>query len=633
MPLSGGQTLTERYLLHEPIGEGGSAQVFRATDLHLGRDVALKALHEQVHFLDRERFLREVRILARLSHPGVVAIHDLGQDLGRDFFTMPLLTGGPISKLGPLEDAAESLERFLSAAAFVSQALGHIHHQGLVHRDLTPGNVLLGSDGLPRIMDFGLVSMSEQTRHLTRSGVTLGTPQYMAPEQARGSGVGPSSDLYALGAVLYRVACGSPPFVGDNDQSVLFQHVYEQVPDPRSLNPAIPDSVAEILLQLLAKKPESRPTNAQALAELWVQARHDMHAEAAAQYRGSRSRSGAHAGGPAWPARLRERWQMTLPGEVTWPSAVVAGSGLLAIGTRSGQLALVSSSGDLHATLTAGDEVTAPATFFKDSVIYGAWDGALRRASLDGKVQWTHQTRAELTGAPTLWGQQVLVTSRDGHLHAVNTESGELTWAYRTDGPIAASPVIWGGAALIADENGWLHALDASSGTRLWKAEIGVTHATPALIPLGQGQAALIVATWKGEVHALHLEIKAGRASLAPESVLWSYDLEDEVWAAPAVQGNVVVVAGWGGQVRALNLASGDDIWAHHLDSRVTASPVISGAQVYLASEGGELCALNLEDGRLLWHHREPRGVQATPLADGNSLYVAFMDGTLSAYH
>ncbi len=576
--------------------------------------------------------MREVRILARLSHPGVVAIHDLGQDLGRDYFTMPLLTGGAISALGPLEDAPQSLERFLSAAAFVSGALGHIHDGGLVHRDLTPGNVLLGADGLPRIMDFGLVSMSEHTRHLTRSGVTLGTPQYMAPEQARGSGVGPSSDLYALGAVLYRVACGSPPFVGDNDQSVLFQHVYEQVPDPRDLNPAVPDSVARLLLYLLAKKPEARPPTAAALAELWVQARQDARDAGAAQYRGGRSRSGAHPGGPPAPAALKERWSVTLPGEVTWPAAVVGYQGLLAVGTRSGHLALISSSGDLHATLTAGDEVTAPATLLGSSVIYGAWDGALRRSSVDGAAQWTHQTRAELTGAPTLWGERVLVTSRDGHLHAVNAGSGELAWAYRTDGPIAASPLIWGGAAFVADENGWLHALDAASGAQLWKVEVGVTHATPALMPLGRHEAALLVVTWKGEVHALHLQIKGGRASLAPEAVLWSYDLEDEVWAAPAVQAGLVVVAGWGGQVRALSLGSGDDVWTHRLEGRVTASPVISGAHVYLASELGELCALNLDTGRLIWSQREAQGVQATPLADGGSLYVAFMDGTLRAY-
>ena len=401
--------------------------------------------------------------------------------------------------------------------------------------------------------------------------------------------------------------------------------------DPRELNPAIPDGVARLLLQTLSKKPEDRPASAAELAELWVQARQDAVQQGASQYRGGRGRSGVHAGGPPRPAELKERWQVALPGEVTWPSAVVSSANLLAIGTRSGHLALLSSSGDLHATLTAGDEVTAPATFAGESVIYGAWDGALRRASLNGELLWTHQTRAELTGAPTLWGGRVLVTSRDGHLHAVSAESGELAWAYRTGGPIAASPVIWGGAAFVADENGWLHALDALSGTQLWKVEVGVTHATPALALLGRGEAALIVATWKGEIHALHLRIEAGRASLAP-AVLWSYDLEDEVWAAPAVQGQTVVVAGWGGQVQALSLESGDDIWSHRLEGRVTASPVISGQQVYLASELGELCALDLRTGRLSWALREAQGVQATPLTGGGALYVAFMDGTLRAY-
>ncbi|MFC6662055.1 serine/threonine-protein kinase [Deinococcus multiflagellatus] len=142
------------------------------------------------------------------------------------------MTGGPVTALGPLEDAPAPLARFLTAAAFSARALHFIHEQGITHRDLTPGNILLDEAGWPRIMDFGLVALTEQTRHLTRSGVTLGTPAYMAPEQARGVGVGPHSDLYALGAVLYRVACGSPPFVGDSDQSVLYQHVYEAPPIP-----------------------------------------------------------------------------------------------------------------------------------------------------------------------------------------------------------------------------------------------------------------------------------------------------------------------------------------------------------------------------------------------------------------
>ncbi|QLG11782.1 PQQ-binding-like beta-propeller repeat protein [Deinococcus sp. D7000] len=643
MPVEVGTRLAGRYDLRSPLGEGGSALVFRAHDSLLDRDVAVKVMHSHVPDSDKQRFLREVRTLARLTHPGIVPVLDLGVDPGdgRPFFTMPLMTGGPITVLGPLEDAPISLARFVTAAGFASRALHFIHSRGIVHRDLTPGNVLLDEAWLPRIMDFGLVALSDHTRQLTRSGLTLGTPAYMAPEQAKGIGVGPLSDLYALGAVLYRVACGSPPFVGDSDQSVLFQHVYEKVTDPRDLNPAIPDAVARVLLSLLSKKPEDRPESGAALAHLWALARRDIWTgHARGQYRGGRTRTGEHPDGPARVSDLGEVWSVPLPGEVTWPAAVVGEGDLVAVGTRGGQLVLTHASGRPFATYAARDEVTAPAAFQGGHIFFGAWDGTLRRVELQGGAEvWRHQARAELTGAPTLWAGRVLASSRDGHLHALSARTGELAWAYRTDGPVAASPLVWAGAALVCDENGWLHALDARSGSPLWKVEVGTVHGTPALLPGTSGEATLVVATWEGEVHALALSAASGRVTLAEEDAnLWTYDLEDEVWASPAVTmtgtGNagLAILAGWDGTVRALRLHDGEDVWAHRMSGRVTASPVISAGLVFLASESGQLCALDVRDGTVRWTRQETTGVQATPLAAGGALYVAFMDGTLRAY-
>ena len=655
MALAPGTLLAGRYELLTPLGEGGSAQVYRAHDVLMDREVALKVMHAHLPESDRNRFLREVRTLARLTHPGVVTVLDLGQEpeAGRPFFTMPLLTGGPITRLGPLEDAPGPLARFLTAAAFCARALHHVHAHGIVHRDLTPGNILLDGAGLPRIMDFGLVALSEQTRHLTRSGVTLGTPSYMSPEQARGVGVDARSDLYALGGVLYRVACGSPPFVGDSDQSVLYQHVYEPVPDPRDLNPAVPDAVARVLLWLLAKKPGHRPPSGEALAHLWALARRDLWStHARGQYRGGRARSGEHPDGPARVSDLREVWSAALPGEVTWPAAVVGEADLVAVGTRGGQLVLTHTSGRPFATYAASDEVTAPATFIGGHVLYGAWDGTLRRMDLhSGEAVWKHQARAEFTGAPTVWGGHILAPSRDGHLHALNLSSGELAWAYRAGGPLAASPLIWAGAALQCDENGWLHALDARSGAPLWKVEVGTVHATPALLPTAPGEATLVIATWEGEVHALDLHARSGRVRPSGDGMRWTYDMEDEVWASPAIaraapsradpgglaegdpeQGGIVIAAGWGGKVRALRLSDGEDLWERTLRGRVTASPVVSAGLVFLASEAGELLALDLLSGAPRWEHQERCGVQATPLAASGALYVAFMDGTLRAY-
>lgn len=627
--------LGSRYVLAELIGEGGSAKVYRAHDTALGRDVAIKLLHEHVLESDRRRFEREIRTLARVTHPGVVAIHDLGRDeAGRLYFAMQLLLGGPINTLGPLDDTPDSLDRFVDAAAFVARTLDHVHARGVVHRDLTPHNVLLGDDGVPRVMDFGLVYLSEGTRDLTRAGYTLGTPHYMAPEQARGGAVGPHSDLYALGAVLYRVATGRPPFEGDNDHGVLYQHVYEAPPHPVDLNPAVPDAVARTLLHLLAKRPEERPERGAAVARMLEAARDETFRTAASgQYRGGRARGGEARGGPPSPAALRARWTINLGGDVTWPSAVTGSAQLVAVGTRRSRLCVVDRSGRRYSDLPAADEVTAPATLEGGTVVYGAWDGSLRRVRLDsGEELWRHRTRAEITGAPTRWGAQYLVTSRDGHLHCVDAEKGTLRWAYRTGAPIAASPVVWAGCAFVADEEGWLHAVDATLGAALWKVQLSSVHATPAVAPLGPREAALIVPTWKGETHALHLVLQNGRAALAVDPVLWTYDLEDEVWASPAVQGGRVFLAGWKGTVHALTLRDADELWSRTLEGRVTASPVYADGTLYVASEAGEVMACSARTGEPLWSVREAEGVQATPLVQDGALYVAFMNGLLRAY-
>lgn len=666
MPLSVGDSLVERYELLALLGEGGSARVFRARDTNLDREVALKVMHVHNLTTDKERFLREVRVLARLTHPGVIPVLDIGAETSNEcpFFTMPLLVGGPITVLGPLEDCRVSLERFINAAVFIARTLHHIHQHGMIHRDITPANLLLNDTLMPQVMDFGLVSLGEQTRHLTRSGVTLGTPAYMAPEQARGKRIDARSDLYALGAVLYRVACGSPPFVGENDQSILYQHVHENPLDPRELNPAIPDAVAQVLLDLLAKHPAHRPESGEALGHLLELARRELWSKhMRGQYRGGRTRNGEHPDGPAQVSHFKEVWSVPLPGEVTWPAAVVGHNDLVTVGTRGGQLVLIHTSGRPFATYAARDEVTAPANFIGEHILYGAWDGTLRRMDLQSGAQvWLHQARAEFTGTPTLWRNVVLAASRDSHLYALDIYTGQLTWAYKTNGPLAASPIIWAGATLICDESGWLHVLDGKSGVPLWKLEIGTVHATPALYPISQSEAVLVITTWEGEIHAIKLQVKNGRvaAANADDPILWSYDFEEELWASPAITSTVctvpyssqpannhtnddddarpfgtwdiVVLAGWAGSVRALRLLDGEDIWLHNFQGRITASPVISAGLVFLASEAGEVAALDAATGATRWIVKEKHGVQATPLVAAGTLYVAFMDGTLRAY-
>jgi eukaryotic-like serine/threonine-protein kinase len=627
-----GKLFGGRYVLREPVGEGGMAVVWRAFDTHLKRDIALKLLHEHVRPVDRQRFGREIRTLAQLSHPGVVAIFDLGEHEGQLYFTMELLEGGPIFTMGPLEDTLEDIEHFLEVAREAAAGLGHVHGRGLVHRDLTPRNVLLGRDGRPRIMDFGLVYVSDATTDLTRTGYTLGTPQYMAPEQAIGGAVGPKSDLYAFGAVLYRTAVGRAPFEADNDQGILYQHVYETPTAPESLNPAIPTAISEAILEFLEKDATNRPDEPRDVLDAALEQYRREHV--CAQHRGGRARAGAYPGGPARPDRLRLEWEVSLSGEIAWPAAVTASRDHLVIGTRSGVLSVLErASGVRYADFPARDEITAPATFDGDTLVYASWDGMARAVDWrTGVTRWTHRTRDAINAAPTRWNDSWLIASRDGHLHAV--QDGKLSWAYRAGAAIAGSPALWAGRAFVADEDGWVHALNATQGTLEWKVKLGAVHATPLLArhPAQPSDAVLIVPTWPGEVHALRLRVQENGALQPDDEPMWTYDLEGEVWASPAVSGRTLVMASWANELRAVDLESGDDRWVLRLNGRITASPVISRGIVYAASEDGELVAVRLSNGRVIWRDTLQAGLQATPLVMDGSLIVPMLDGRIRCY-
>lgn len=629
--------LPDRYQLQACIGEGGSALVYRALDHHLGREVAVKVLHDYVIPADRHRFEREIRTLAKLIHPNVVTIYDLGHTEDRRlFFTMQLLNGGAFHEVGPLEGTPESFERFFRVSRAVLYGLEYMHERGMIHRDLTPHNILFGADGLPRIMDFGLVYASQDvTRDLTRTGYTLGTPHYMAPEQARGGVVGPHSDIYAFGAVMYRALTGQVPFEGDNDQAVLYQHVYEPPVHPSEVNPAVPEPLAEAVLKFLEKDHKKRPMSGSAAISVIEEARDCLLRNTIpGQYRGGLARAGYHPGGPTFTRPLKSLWSVRLGTDVSWPSAVIGDRDFIAVGTRKGTVAVYEHTGRKHAEYSARDEVTAPVTLEGDRLVYGSWDGVVRSVDVrTGIEHWRHQARSEITTAPTRFGDLYLVAARDGHLHALHHKTGEMKWAFKTQSPLAGSPTIWASTVMLADEEGWVYGLDASTGKSLWKLQLSSVHATPVAAPISRDQLMLLVPTWEGELHALKLTLQNGRYMPNPEDVLeWTYDLEGEVWCSPAVHQGRVYMGSWAGQLYALDLHTGDDLWTCSVGSRITASPVVSSGVVYVCSEDGDLLALNEKTGDLVWKIKSPSGIQATPLLTDSTLYVAFMDGTLTAF-
>jgi len=264
-----GDTLSDRYRLDEEIGRGGMGVVFRAWDLDLERHVAVKVLagHHQ-DGAGRDRLFREARATAALSHPHVVAVHDVGEHQQMPYLVMELISGPSLKEHPP-----ESLDKTIEIAAQICDALDHAHTNGLVHRDLKPANVLLAdSSGTTsiKLVDLGL-AISQHGVRITSEGSIAGTVNYMAPEQALGQTVDARTDLYALGVMLYEFATGRLPFEGDNALAVLSQHLHAPVVPPGTYRADLPEYLGSAILRLLEKEPEKRFATAADVAAVLTQ--------------------------------------------------------------------------------------------------------------------------------------------------------------------------------------------------------------------------------------------------------------------------------------------------------------------------------------------------------------------------
>jgi len=255
----GGEVIAERYELEELVGSGGMSSVYRAHDRLLDRLVALKILHDYYSGDDEyvERFRREARAVAQLSHPNIVTVIDRGEENGRQFIVFEYVDGENLKELlearGPLP-VSDALQLSLG----VARALAFAHEHGLVHRDVKPQNVLLNGDGRPKVTDFGIARSLDIEHGFTQTGTVLGTSNYIAPEQASGNRVGVHTDVYSLGVVLFELLTGEVPFSGDNFVAVAMRHINEEPADVRTIRGDVPPRVAAAVRRALAKDPADR---------------------------------------------------------------------------------------------------------------------------------------------------------------------------------------------------------------------------------------------------------------------------------------------------------------------------------------------------------------------------------------
>jgi serine/threonine-protein kinase len=259
-----------RYRLDHVAGHGGMATVFSAHDTVLDRTVAIKLLqrrHDE-HGVLHERFEREARAEAKITHPNVVSVHDIGEaDDGRPYIVMDYVEGESLQELIAREGSLTS-ERVAIIGIGIARALAAAHALGIMHRDVKPANVIVDAHGIPHLMDFGLArEMFADDPGVTAPGVLVGTAFYVAPEQARFGTASPAADLYALGAVLFHALTGRPPFTGEGALDVALRRFEEDPPDVRAILPAADPDLAALIHTLLARDPVERPWDARLVAE------------------------------------------------------------------------------------------------------------------------------------------------------------------------------------------------------------------------------------------------------------------------------------------------------------------------------------------------------------------------------
>ncbi|MFJ6567850.1 PQQ-binding-like beta-propeller repeat protein [Streptomyces sp. NPDC091292] len=589
------------------LGSGGMGRVYLARSPG-GRAVAVKTIRpelaEDPEF--RRRFAREAEAARAVSGAFTAAVVDADPYGDPPWLATVHVAGvslaDAVERHGPLPPST-----VLALGAGLAEALQAIHAAGLVHRDLKPSNVLLAPDG-PKVIDFG-IALTAGSSSLTRAGVVVGTPAFMAPEQLTAAGAGAPADVFALGGVLAFSATGRPPFGFGTAAGVGYRVVHD-APDLHG----IPGILSGLLARCLAKDPSHRPQVGALLGE-FASAQRQQDTASLAFVEGAwlpptvaaSVRGAGQIGGPApdpWPAVTVDPYGDT-PGHGTFGPHPATQRGPHPATVRSLPGPVVAPLAN-PAPATDPDRAAPRSPNRRRVLVALAGVGAV--AAVGGGVEWL-RNRDDSGGGDR--------PAADG---ASKSPPGSRRWTYTTSGPVTPALVASDGLVFAGSKDGSLYALDERTGERRWQFSTGNGIYSCPAITAGTAYVG------SADYHLYAVDVKTGDQR-------WEFTAEGEVNSSPVVAGGVVYAGSDDGALYAVATRTGQQKWAFAATGRIRSSPVVAWGRAYVGCDDHRVYAVDVARGRRAWTYRTGDVVKSSPAVADRALYVGSYDGKLHAVH
>ena len=609
-----------RYRLEDEVGRGGMGVVYRARDPMLGRPVALKLLapHLGGDQAALARFHREAALIASLKHTHIATVYEFGEHEGRPYIALEWITGRTLKELLAAEGRLP-VERSLGLFDQLAGALDYAHRHGVIHRDLKPANIMIGTDDKATIVDFGLAWL-ETAPSITTSGMTVGTPRYMSPEQVQGESTDGRSDLYSLAVIFYEMLAGRPPFDHPGTAALFYQQLYAPPPPITEYNPSLPAAIENALSRALAKDPDERFSTAAALG---VALREESP--------------------PALPKHAPSTKLLSFIKRRGWLLAAVTILGLaLSIvaltlpGFRQHEATPTRSAPTPASTSTAGPAVRSLAP--GEHALWPMIGGSATHAGFiaeewsppNPKPRWVFDPQSSAGTGLVAGGGRVVFGVGGGAVRGLDWATGEPAWETSFGANVSALPTIYPDfgnmLVFVPTDDGELYALALTDRQFIWRigaAELG--GAIPSGVSVGS-EGAVYIATASGKLHILDPSVG---------KVFSTFDVsEDDAFRQPPTVTNVAIyLSGERHAVYALDRAPQDIAWIAQTVGQPTMAPVAAEAWgfVLVGTDKGWVHAFSMITGKAAWQAKADSAIVGLA-SDPERLYAVSANGTVYAW-